>query len=177
MASRVKSNRYHLWVHLRQTYGLINGVEHDVHSKYDITGEQFSVLWNIKYITETKGSPVILSDLASILLRNINSVSEIINRMEKLDLIKKYRDLPDRRAVRIEITPKGEEIFKGNAIPNLKFVDRLFSTFDDKEVETFLKLIKKFRKWIWQDFNVYHSKLDPELDDPANVDRFLDKLF
>jgi MarR family transcriptional regulator, organic hydroperoxide resistance regulator len=177
MLTRSKLDKYHLWVHLRQTYGLLYGCEQDFHSKSNITGEQFSVLWNIKYITETKRSPVILSDLAAIVLRNMNSVSEIVNRMEKAGLVKKYKDLPDRRATRIEITPKGEKIFYDNAIPNLKFVDKLFSPLTDKEALTFLKLIKKLRKWMWQDFNIDKSKVDPVLDDPANIDKFLDKLF
>ncbi len=177
MLTRSKLDKYHLWVHLRQTYGLLYGCEQDFHSKFDITGEQFSVLWNIKYITATKGRTVILSDLASFTLRNMNSVSEIVNRMEKAGLVKKIKDLPDRRATRIELTPKGEEVFSENAMPNFAFVDRLFSTFTDKETANFLKLIKKLRKWMWQDFNIDHSKADPALDDPANIDKFLDKLF
>jgi len=176
MHSPARVNKFHLWVHLQQTYALIRGCAQDFRFRSNITIEQFAVLWNIKYITEIRRKPVILTDLVSISLRNINSVSEIVNRMEKLGLLQKIKDLPDQRNVRLVITHKGEKAFTNNSIPNFKLVDRIFSTFNDNEVEIMLKLIKKLRKWILQDFHDNRFKWDPMIDDPANIDKFLDKL-
>ena len=128
-------------------------------------------------MNETDGEPVILSKLANQLMRNINSVSELVNRMEKAGLIEKIKDLPDKRAVRIELTKKGEKIFQENAKPNLDFVDRVFSTFNERDMKSFLRLMKKMNKWIRKDFDTNRTATDPLLNDPANIDRFLNKFY
>ncbi|OGO14399.1 MAG: hypothetical protein A2Z02_06840 [Chloroflexi bacterium RBG_16_48_7] len=65
---------------------------------------------------------------------------------EKKGLVKKSRDLPDRRVVRITITSRGEKIFLDYAKPNLSLVKDLFSIFTDYERHTLLRLINKLRK-------------------------------
>ncbi|OGO14398.1 MAG: hypothetical protein A2Z02_06835 [Chloroflexi bacterium RBG_16_48_7] len=177
MPSIITNEEYRLWVHLRQTYDLLSSYEGDTFAKADITYEQYLVLWIIKYFDFVKkDEPFIITNLASILCRNIASVSQIVDRMEKKDLVKKIRDLPDRRAIRIVITRKGNDIFSSNAKPNLSLVKDLFSVFNNGERKTLLRLIKKLRKKVTAEFGIVQVKPDVELNDNTNIDNFLKQL-
>jgi DNA-binding MarR family transcriptional regulator len=60
------------------------------------------------------------TDIANWLDRDTTSITLIIDRMSKEGLVERIRDLKDRRAVRVIITPKGEEIFQQGKEPTVR---------------------------------------------------------
>jgi DNA-binding MarR family transcriptional regulator len=89
MKRHLTVDEHRLWVTLHQTHDLLVKYEDKVLADPGLTKEQHLILWLIEFMSDGNDNPVILSDLASSLFRNLNSISAIINRMEKNGLIKK----------------------------------------------------------------------------------------
>ena len=93
-----------LWLLLRGVGDALNRCLDQVYSPHGITNEQAGVLAAIK----SRG-PLKPSDLASILDRTPNTISMIVDRMVKANLIKRTRGRKDRRLVFVTITDKGSQ--------------------------------------------------------------------
>ena len=57
-------------------------------------------------------SPCIMSELASSLSITTSAVTGLIDRMERAGLVRRVRDPKDRRAIRVETTPKGAAMIR-----------------------------------------------------------------
>jgi MarR family transcriptional regulator, organic hydroperoxide resistance regulator len=132
----------HSWILLRHTADSISKCEEDLFADMDITYQQFIVIMSIKYIP----GPVTQTDVAKWLDRNNNSITLIIDRMVKTDLVKRARDLPDRRAVRLVITPKGEKLFKHALTPANRYLCEIMSCLSEKETKVLTGILEKIRE-------------------------------
>jgi DNA-binding MarR family transcriptional regulator len=56
---------------------------------------------------ETAPQPLLLSGLAARLLQEAQSVTSLADRLERSGLARRVHDLPDRRAIRLELTAAG----------------------------------------------------------------------
>lgn len=56
---------------------------------------------------ETAPQPLLLSGLAARLLQEAQSVTSLADRLERAGLARRVHDLPDRRAIRLELTEAG----------------------------------------------------------------------
>src|SRR5439155_5099473 len=70
-----------------------------------ISGPQAFALNCLKYGT----SPMTPVRLASYLAQESQSLTGLLDRMETQGWVRRVRDLPDRRSLRIELTPEGEK--------------------------------------------------------------------
>lgn len=129
------------WMLLRQTRNLISKCEDVVFSKYVLTTEQYLVIMAIKHIEE----PVKVTDVARWLDRSVNSVSMIIDRMVKVGLVRRRRDLPDRRAVRLTITSKAEEAYVPATISGWELIQEILAPLPDKDILTLNRLLEVIR--------------------------------
>jgi len=110
-------------------------------SEYGISLEQYEVLTAIKYLDP----PVKVGEVASWMGHRVNSASMIADRMFRAGLLDRFRDLPDRREVRLTITEKGEEALK-QATPALwAFIETTMSSLSDDEKSTLIDLLDKVR--------------------------------
>jgi len=175
MKRHITIDEHRLWVILHQTHDLLVKYEDKVLEEADLTKEQHLILWLMDFINEGNGNPVILSDLASSLFKNLNSVSALVNRMAKSGLIEKHRDLPDQRAIRLVITPKGKEALAKAVRPNSLLIRKVFSPFSPEEMHTFRVLLKKLRAKVIEESNFGDIRIDPEMSDRKRIDKFLKK--
>ena len=90
---------------LHQIHQSLAKLEDKMHRNLGITTQQFGVLAAIKSILP----PATPTAIAEWLDRNTNSVTLILDRMEKDGLVSRIRDLDDRRSLRLEIKEKGKD--------------------------------------------------------------------
>jgi DNA-binding MarR family transcriptional regulator len=173
MSEKITPEEHRLWVIFHQTYDILTRCEENVISETGITNQQLLVLWLMEFMTASSDTPIIITDLAPSLFRSINSISSIIYRMEENGLVEKVRDLKDRRAIRLKITPKGEETFNTALKPSRALIKRVFSTFTDEERETLLHLLKKMKDKVIEEYGIDEVKIDPELSNQDNIAKFL----
>ena len=118
-----------LWLLLRRVGDALGLCQDLVYSKYGLSTEQFGVLASIK----ARG-PLRPIDLASILERSPNSMSTIVDRMVKADLVRRTRDRKDRRAVFVSMTDKGKEAVEPAIPAGWEFIHEAVSplSYDDQ---------------------------------------------
>ena len=93
----------------------------------------------------TRGGKLTPTQLAKLLLRSRNSVSKLIEGLEKDGLVRRYHIKEDRRTVYIEVTSAGLSFImtKLKAIKSLE--KEIRSCLDDGELQTLVDLTRKLR--------------------------------
>lgn len=71
------------------------------------------------------------------------SVTEIVNKLIKLDVVERTRCSRDKRIFYIKLTEKGRNIARLPFLAEQQVVDMIVSALDDEEIEVLIKLIKK----------------------------------
>jgi len=125
-----------LWFLTHRTPDLLKRCEDQIFAEYNLTTEQYAVLSTIKYLDE----PVRVTDIARWLERSPNAVSMIVDRMVKAGLLRRKRDLGDRRAVRVVITSRGDNALKPAILAGLEFIREILSPLSYEDRRTFITL-------------------------------------
>lgn len=107
-----------------------------------ISYQQFMVLYMLDSINVTATA----TQLAVMLEKSTNTLSTILDRMEKSGLVKKVRDTKDRRLVHILMTPQGKKKLAEATELGLALIKELGSPFTLEELQTFKLLLEKLLK-------------------------------
>jgi DNA-binding MarR family transcriptional regulator len=92
---------------LRRIFKAIQDYSHEVSNKFGITGPQ---LWALKTISQNES--LYLSELSKSMYLHPSTITGVIDRLEKKDLVERNRDQKDRRVIYVQLTPKGKRIVK-----------------------------------------------------------------
>lgn len=157
---------------LHQTYDLVLKCEEDVFNKHGISTEQHAVLIAIKYI----GSPVTISMVSRWLDRNPNTISLIVDRMVRAGLVKRIRDMPDRRAVRLVITDKGQTIFDQATVSGWKLIQDLLFDTEPGELSKLVELLETVRGKCYQYLYPGEVMEQIKIDESTDMARFLKRV-
>jgi DNA-binding MarR family transcriptional regulator len=87
--------------------------------------------------------PITPSRLAHYLTQETQSVTGLIDRMEKQGWVRRVRDLPDRRAIRLELTDEGEAKLAETTGPSTATESRMFDLLSPAELETLAGLLER----------------------------------
>jgi len=93
----------------------------------------------------TRGGKVTPTELAKILLRSRNSVSQLINGLEKDGLVRRYHTTEDRRTVYVEVTSEGLSFIKARLKVLKSLEEEIKSCLDDGELQIIVDLTRKLR--------------------------------
>jgi len=118
-------------------------------SQYQINFPQARIL----FMLDQKIRPVTLQELSQWVLRELNSVSTIINKMESAGLVKKSKVKGDKKTY-VTLTAKGADLLRNQI--TTKSQHMIFSALTEeerKDLETYLKkLLNKARNALGIDF-------------------------
>jgi DNA-binding MarR family transcriptional regulator len=103
--------------------------------------EQYSVLLSMQYLD----APVRITDIARWMDRSVNSVSMLVDRMVKAGLVKRRRDLTDRREVRVVFTSKGKQILKLASPGVWRIIQEISSSLSGEDKRTLIRLLESLR--------------------------------
>jgi DNA-binding MarR family transcriptional regulator len=93
----------------------------------------------------TRGGKVTPTELAKILLRSKNSVSQLINGLEKNGLVRRYHTTEDRRTVYVEVTSDGLSFIKARFKVLKSLEEEIRSCLDNGELRIIVDLTRKLR--------------------------------
>jgi DNA-binding MarR family transcriptional regulator len=161
-----------VWLLLHRTYNVIAKCEDDVFAKQGITPEQHAVLLAIKYIDE----PATPTDVGQLLDRNTNSISLIVERMVKAGLLKRRRDLPDRRSCRLVITRQAREILERATPAGWELTLKVLSRLSLEDRRTLVRLLEIIREDAIKCRNPQDVADDIKADHTKNIARFIERL-
>ena len=108
-------------------------------TRFGITGEQAAVLFAVKAIGD-KATP---AEISRWVLRESQSVSAILSRMEKAGLIVRVKDLERKNMVRIAMTEKGERAYRESM--KRKSSQKLLSPLSETERQELRSYLERVR--------------------------------
>ena len=160
------------WVLCHQCHNMVTKCEEFVLAKVGLTPQQYSVLMAIKFL----GKPATPTDVARWLDRNTNSITLIVDRMERDGLVTRARDLRDRRSLRLVMTKKGEELLERASVPAWELVQNTLSCLSEEELQTLCNLIEKVRGSAFQILNPGKKMEEVPTSDKENINRFMARV-
>lgn len=102
----------------------------EILSDYDITPPQFTALLILLYSDE-----LTIGELSKKMYLACSTVTDLIDRMEKNELVKRVRDTNDRRIVRVKVLEKGHQVLDQVLYTRRRYISEVFSSFSDEKIE------------------------------------------
>jgi DNA-binding MarR family transcriptional regulator len=130
---------------LHNVLGLLTKLEETTYaSKADVSYQQFLILVTV----ESSDPPVSQTTIARAIQRNLNSISMIVDRMEKQGLVNRIRSKEDRRETHVSLTDLGHRKLIKAIEVGIPLRERLGSVFTDEELTEWTRLMGKLKTQI-----------------------------
>lgn len=97
-------------------------------------------------ITIAEGAPIRLSELSQKLNISAPTVTGIVDRLEKMHYVRRIPDRADRRAINVDLTPKGRALakkFKSTITSKWK---ELLARLPEQEQEQYAAILRKIQR-------------------------------
>ncbi|RWZ59848.1 MarR family transcriptional regulator [Halobacillus fulvus] len=122
---------------LRYIAGIIKQRGRVILNHYPITSPQFVAL---QWLME-KGD-LTIGELSNCIHLACSTTTDLVDRMEKNELVERVRDPRDRRVVRIHVLEKGEKIIREVIEKRQDYVSEVLKDVPIDDVETLNRLLK-----------------------------------
>ena len=106
----------------------------------NITPEQYlvmDILWDKQSLSQ--------QNIADVIQKDKNSVTKIIDSLEKKNFVSRVVDKKDRRINRIELTKEGEALEKNTTEVAIKFMNDTIAGIDNQDLNTFVDVMRKLK--------------------------------
>jgi MarR family 2-MHQ and catechol resistance regulon transcriptional repressor len=90
--------------------------------------------------------PKMMKELAEMLRLAVNSITTIVDSLEKRELVRRVRSEEDRRVVKVELTPHGAKAYQGVANERDQLLKGMLKALTEDEQEIFLILFRKIAR-------------------------------
>lgn len=131
---------------LRHIAAIIKQQGRRILSNYPITPPQFIALqWLFEHGDMTIG------DLSNKMYLAFSTTTDLVDRMEKNQLVKRVRDEQDRRVVRINLLSEGERVIEEVIDKRRVYLNSVLADFDEQQVKDFSDLLTKLHQEMKKD--------------------------
>ncbi|MFB5088226.1 MarR family transcriptional regulator [Psychrobacillus sp. PGGUH221] len=126
---------------LRHISGIIKQKGRLILNAYTITPPQFVALqWLLEQGDMTIG------DLSNKMYLAFSTTTDLIDRMERSELVQRIRDDQDRRVVRIHLLKEGERIIEEVIAKRQNYLEDILKQFNKDEVANLSTLLEKLHQ-------------------------------
>lgn len=123
---------------LRYIAGIIKQKGREILNSYTITPPQFIALqWLFEHGDMTIG------DLSNKMYLAFSTTTDLVDRMEKNELVVRIREEQDRRVVRIKLLKEGERVIEEVIQKRQEYLQTVLADFTKDEAENFAALLEK----------------------------------
>ncbi|MEN0589139.1 MarR family winged helix-turn-helix transcriptional regulator [Kurthia gibsonii] len=123
---------------LRHIAAIIKQKGREILTNYTITPPQFIAL---QWLDEL--GDMTIGDLSNHMYLAFSTTTDLIDRMEKNELVQRVRDTADRRVVRIHLLPEGEKIIREVIEKRQLYLVDIVSDFENEEIQQLSELLQK----------------------------------
>lgn len=131
---------------LRYIAAIVKQKGREIVSQYTITPPQFVALQWLEELGD-----ITIGELSNRLYLAFSTTTDLVDRMEKNELVKRVRDENDRRVVVIHLLEKGERIIKEVIEKRQQYLQEMLVGFDVQETEQFSSYLQKLHEHMKQD--------------------------
>ncbi|MFZ3576375.1 MarR family winged helix-turn-helix transcriptional regulator [Virgibacillus sp. DJP39] len=121
---------------LRYIAGVIKQNGRKILNNYPITSPQFVAL---QWLLEE--GDLTIGELSNKISLAFSTTTDLVDRMEKNELVERVRDLNDRRVVRIHVLEKGNTIIHEVIKKRQEYLGEVLVNFSEDEADTLNKLL------------------------------------
>ncbi|MFT4415081.1 MarR family winged helix-turn-helix transcriptional regulator [Fredinandcohnia humi] len=126
---------------LRYISGIIKQKGREILNNYTITTPQFLALqWLLEHGDMTIG------ELSNKMFLACSTTTDLVDRMEKNNLVMRVKDPKDRRVVRIHLLEEGERIIEEVIKKRQDYLHEIMENFTNEEVINLEKNLKKLHQ-------------------------------
>jgi DNA-binding MarR family transcriptional regulator len=131
---------FELWKLFNASREILHDIREEELNQYGITIRQAGILYAIFHDLDDYAIP---ADIARVTNREPNSISTIVDRMERKGLIKKSKDAHKKNVLRVSLTEKG----KGAHLmaTNRRSIHRIFACLSKEEIELVQSCLTKLQ--------------------------------
>lgn len=131
---------------LRYISAIIKQKGRRILSNYTVTPPQFIALqWLLEHGDMTIG------DLSNKMYLAFSTTTDLVDRMEKNNLVKRVRDEQDRRVVRIHLLSEGERVIEEVIDKRRDYLSNVLDDFDEQQIKEFSQLLTKLHQEMKKD--------------------------
>lgn len=127
-----------LWVKLARASATFGKLSTENIRSFGLTEPQFAVLECLGHL-----GPLKLSILSKKMLVSSGNMTCIVDNLEDEHLVERMPSREDRRAILVQLTPKGKKIFDKIFIKHAEFITKIAGVLTENEQETLAQLLKK----------------------------------
>ena len=135
-----ESTRLLVWFSVRDINENIISLIDRLLGKYGLDISMFSIIRSIRL----KG-PTTMGELARTTRMNRNTLKLLSDRMKAMGLLAIRKSTEDRRAILVELTKAGTDLFDRTRAEVLGEIDRVMGNFSEEEMKTILKYMVALR--------------------------------
>ena len=136
-------NSLRAWIQLLKTAKRIESrMNSHFVSEHASSMSRFDVLANLARCDDYTATT---SELSSMLLASKGNITRLLDRMEVDGLIKRDNHPADKRVSIVTMLPEGERLFKSLAADHETWIDDLFHSLSNNELEKLNRLMEKLR--------------------------------
>lgn len=144
-AKRSNESAHAAFLLLHNVMGLLSRLEERTYSRdAGVSYQQFLILVTIA----SADPPVTQTTIANRLQRNLNSISMMVDRMERLGLVRRERSTIDRRETHVSVTSEGKARLEGALEVGRGLRDRLGGIFSETDMQDAMRLMTKLRNQV-----------------------------
>ncbi|MFZ5352267.1 MAG: MarR family winged helix-turn-helix transcriptional regulator [Bacillota bacterium] len=125
---------------LRSACFIIRQKGREILQDFDITPPQFNAL---QFLNEGE---LTVSELSSKLYLAPSTITDLVDRMEKGNLVTRVRDTQDRRTVKIKIEEKGCSLIYDVIARRCKYLDTIIGEMPEADKEKFIEYLEILNK-------------------------------
>lgn len=131
--------------HLNKVFTLIKKTENlaIVDRKTQLSGTEIRMLGEI-ITAKYEGKRLISTQLAKMMGLTRSAISQIVNRLEARDVVRRVSSTKDKKIAYIEITDTALEIYKNDLNAYVDFVDRVVEKFGEEKFATMCGMFDEF---------------------------------
>ncbi len=123
--------------YMRKTESIIRKKGREILKDFNITGPQFSALqWLISEGNLTIG------ELSQKMKLACSTITDLIDRMEKSDLVERQKDEKDKRIVRIHVQEKGHDLVQKVLRKRRLFLDEKLKNYKEEDKNYLMKSLE-----------------------------------
>lgn len=131
---------------LRYIASIIKEQGRKILKNYTITPPQFSALqWLLEHGDMTIG------DLSNRMFLAFSTTTDLVDRMENSQLVKRVRDEKDRRVIRVHLLPEGMRIIEEVIQKRQEYLQDVLINYDEQEIQQFSGLLAKLHEEMTRD--------------------------
>ena len=128
----------HLDELLREVVHVIRRRGRGILADYDITQPQFNALLVI-----SNHGPVTMGQLCDHLYLACSTATDLIDRMERNELIERERDSRDRRVIRLRMQPRGQQVIDSVMAARRSYLTGVLGNVAPDEQQRFVEALER----------------------------------